>query len=222
MVLTVQGFFFDDGLYLIELFGIRVASVEILLIVVGYLLGSVPVGFIVGLRSGINVRETGSGNVGATNVARVVGRRQGILTLIADTAKGFLPVILAMQLGASVAATVLVGAAAFLGHLFPIFLKFKGGKGVATGLGVFLAVAPMATLVLVAVFAIIVLTSRIVSLSSILTALAAPIVFWLFAYPPRVVAMAAFIALAITWRHHGNIRRMMNGSEPRFGSASSQ
>jgi glycerol-3-phosphate acyltransferase PlsY len=196
--------------------------VEILLILLGYLLGSVPVGFILGLRSGIDVRETGSGNVGATNVARVVGKRQGILTLIADTAKGFLPVILAMQLGASLAATVLVGAAAFLGHLYPIFLKFKGGKGVATALGVFLAVAPMATLVLVALFAVTVLASRIVSLSSILTAVAAPIIFWLFSYPPLVVGMAAFIALAITCRHRSNIRRMMNGSEPRFGSASSQ
>jgi glycerol-3-phosphate acyltransferase PlsY len=196
--------------------------VEILLILFGYLMGSVPVGFILGSRSGIDVREVGSGNVGATNVARVVGKRQGILTLIADTAKGFLPVILAMQLGASLAATVLVGAAAFLGHLYPIFLKFKGGKGVATALGVFLAVAPMATLVLVALFAVTVLASRIVSLSSILTAVAAPIIFWLFSYPPLVVGMAAFIALAITCRHRSNIRRMMNGSEPRFGSASSQ
>lgn len=185
-------------------------------------MGSVPVGFILGSRSGIDVRTAGSGNVGATNVARVVGKRQGILTLIADTAKGFLPVILAMQLGASLAATVLVGAAAFLGHLHPIFLKFKGGKGVATALGVFLAVAPMATLVLVALFAVTVLASRIVSLSSILTAVAAPIIFWLFSYPPLVVGMAAFIALAITCRHHSNIRRMMNGSEPRFGSANSQ
>jgi acyl phosphate:glycerol-3-phosphate acyltransferase len=196
--------------------------VEILLIVLGYLLGSVPVGFILGSRSGIDVRKSGSGNVGATNVARVVGKRQGTLTLIADVAKGFLPVLLAMQLGASLAATILVGTAAFLGHLFPIFLKFKGGKGVATALGVFLALAPMATLVLVALFGVAVLTSRIVSLSSILTALAAPIIFWLFAYPPLVVGMAAFIALAITSRHQSNIRRMMNGSEPRFGSASSQ
>jgi acyl phosphate:glycerol-3-phosphate acyltransferase len=196
--------------------------VEILLILFGYLMGSVPVGFILGSRSGIDVRTAGSGNVGATNVARVVGKRQGILTLIADTAKGFLPVILAMQLGASLAATVLVGAAAFLGHLHPIFLKFKGGKGVATALGVFLAVAPMATLVLVALFAVTVLASRIVSLSSILTAVAAPIIFWLLSYPPLVVGMAAFIALAITCRHRSNIRRMMNGSEPRFGSANSQ
>jgi len=185
-------------------------------------MGSVPVGFILGSRSGIDVRTAGSGNVGATNVARVVGKRQGILTLIADTAKGFLPVILAMQFGANLAATVLVGAAAFLGHLHPIFLKFKGGKGVATALGVFLAVAPMATLVLVALFAVTVLARRIVSLSSILTAVAAPIIFWLFSYPPLVVGMAAFIALAITCRHRSNIRRMMNGSEPRFGSANSQ
>ena len=195
---------------------------EILLIVIGYLLGSVPVGFILGLRSGIDVRESGSGNVGATNVARVVGKRQGILTLIADTAKGFLPVILAMQLGASLPATILVGTAAFLGHLYPIFLKFKGGKGVATALGIFLALAPMATLVLLVLFGVTVLTSRIVSLSSILTALASPILFWFLAYPPWVVGMAAFIALAITWRHQKNIRRIMNGSEPRFRSASSQ
>jgi acyl phosphate:glycerol-3-phosphate acyltransferase len=196
--------------------------VEVLLILFGYLLGSVPVGFILGLRSGIDVRETGSGNFGATNVARVVGKRQGILTLIADTAKGFLPVILAMQLGASLAATILVGMAAFIGHVYPIFLKFKGGKGVATALGVFLAIAPLATLVLIALFAVTVLATRIVSLSSILSAVAAPIIFWLFSYPPLVIGMAAFIALAITWRHQSNIRRMMNGSEPRFGSASSQ
>jgi acyl phosphate:glycerol-3-phosphate acyltransferase len=180
------------------------------------------VGFILGLRSGIDVRETGSGNVGATNVARVVGKRQGILTLIADTAKGFVPVILAMQFGASLATIILVGTAAFVGHLYPIFLKFKGGKGVATALGVFLAVAPVATLVLIALFAVTVLTSRIVSLSSILAALAAPIIFWLFHYPPLVIGMAAFIAVAITLRHRSNIQRMMNGSEPRFGSASSQ
>ena len=185
-------------------------------------MGSVPVGFILGLRSGIDVRETGSGNVGATNVARVVGRLQGILTLIADTAKGFFPVILALQLEASLAATILVGMAAFIGHLYPIFLKFEGGKGVATALGVFLAIAPLATLVLVALFAVSVLTSRIVSLSSILAAVAAPIIFWLFSYPPLVVGMAAFIALTITCRHRSNIRRMMNGSEPRFGSASSR
>ena len=195
---------------------------ETLLIVIAYLLGSVPVGFILGLRSGIDVRASGSGNVGATNVARVVGKRQGILTLIADTAKGFVPVILAMQLGASLAAIVLVGMAAFVGHLYPIYLKFKGGKGVATALGVFLAVAPMATLVLIALFAVMVLISRIVSLSSILAAVAAPIIFWLFYYPPSVVGMAAFIAVAITWRHRSNIQRLMNGSEPRFGSASSQ
>jgi acyl phosphate:glycerol-3-phosphate acyltransferase len=192
--------------------------VEILLILFGYLMGSVPVGFILGSRSGIDVRQAGSGNVGATNVARVVGKRQGILTLIADTAKGFLPVVIAMQLEVSLAATILVGVAAFFGHLYPIFLKFKGGKGVATALGVFLAMAPMATLVLVAVFGVAVLTSRIVSLSSILTAFAAPIIFWLFDYPPLVVGMAAFIALALTWRHQSNIRRMLNGSEPRFGS----
>ena len=195
---------------------------EILLILIGYLLGSVPAGFILGSMSGVDVRRSGSGNVGATNVARVVGKRQGILTLIADSAKGFVPVILATQVGAGLAVIVLVGIAAFLGHLYPIFLKFKGGKGVATALGVFLALAPTATLVLIAIFAATVLSSRIVSLSSIAIAVAAPIIFWLFHYPTSVISMALFIGAAIVIRHRANIQRLINGSEPRFRSASSQ
>jgi acyl phosphate:glycerol-3-phosphate acyltransferase len=196
--------------------------VEILLILIGYLLGSVPAGFILGSMSGVDVRRSGSGNVGATNVARVVGKRQGILTLIADSAKGFVPVILATQVGARLAVIVLVGIAAFLGHLYPIFLKFKGGKGVATALGVFLALAPTATLVLIAIFAATVLSSRIVSLSSIAIAVAAPVIFWLFHYPASVISMALFIGAAIVFRHRANIQRLINGSEPRFRSASSQ
>ena len=195
---------------------------EILLILFGYLLGSVPTGFILGLMAGIDVRNAGSGNVGATNVARVAGKRRGVLTLIGDTAKGVVPVILALQMGAGLTITVLAGAAAFVGHLYPIFLKFHGGKGVATALGVFVALAPPAAFVLVVIFIAIALTSRIVSVGSIATSLAAPLILWLFSYPPVVIGMAAVFAAAITVRHRSNIQRLLNGTEPRFGSANSR
>lgn len=195
---------------------------EIILILFGYLLGSVPTGFILGWMAGVDVRKAGSGNVGATNVARVAGKRQGFLTLIGDTAKGVVPVILALQMGANLTTTVMAGAAAFVGHLYPVFLKFRGGKGVATALGVFVALAPVAALVLILMFIAIALSSRIVSVGSIATAMAAPLILWLFSYPPIVVGMAVFIAAAITLRHRSNIQRLLNGTEPRFGSANSR
>ena len=198
------------------------AFMDGILILLGYLLGSVPTGYLLGMFAGVDVTKSGSGNVGATNVARVLGRWQGGLTLIADAAKGLIPVVLAMQSGASLGTTVLAGTAAFLGHLYPIFLKFRGGKGVATALGVFIALAPLAALILLAVFALTALTSRIVSLGSIVTAAIAPFILWLFHYPPIVIGMAAFIAVAIIFRHRSNIQRLINGSEPRFRPANSR
>ena len=195
---------------------------DALLILFGYLLGSIPTGYLLGMSAGVDVTKAGSGNVGATNVARVLGRWQGVLTLIADAAKGLIPVVVAMQSGASLVATVLAGTAAFVGHLYPIFLKFRGGKGVATAFGVFIALAPLAALLLLVVFALTAFTSRIVSLSSMVTAATAPLIVWLFHYPPLVIGMAAFIGAAIIFRHRSNIQRLINGSEPRFRSASSR
>jgi glycerol-3-phosphate acyltransferase PlsY len=192
--------------------------VELLLIVLAYLLGSVPTGYLLGRMAGIDVRQAGSGNVGATNVARVVGKSQGVLTLAADAAKGFIPMILAVQLGFSSLATALVAAAVFLGHLYPVFLRFKGGKGVATALGVFLGLAPAAALVLIVIFTTVVLSTRIVSLGSIVTAAAAPLALWWFAYAPILVAMSAFLSLMIILRHRTNIQRLLTGTEPKFGS----
>src|SRR5918995_624370 len=140
---------------------------EFILILVAYLLGSIPTGYVLGSRAGVDVRKAGSGNVGATNVARVVGKRQGLLTLIGDTAKGFIPVLVAGQLNSTTEVIALVAVAAFLGHLYPVFLKFHGGKGVATALGVLLGLAPLATVVLIAIFVLIVVTSRLVSPSSL-------------------------------------------------------
>ena len=193
-----------------------------LLVLFAYLLGSVPTGYILGSVAGVDVRKAGSGNVGATNVARVVGKRYGILTLVADIAKGFVPVIVALNIGLTPAATALVGIAAFLGHLYPVFLRFQGGKGVATALGVFLGLAPWATLILMAIFVLVLLATRVVSLSSMVAAGCAPIVFGLFFHSPILTGMSLFIALMIVLRHRSNIQRLLSGTEPRLGTSSSR
>lgn len=185
-------------------------------LVFAYLLGSIPTGFIVGSFSGVDVRQAGSGNVGATNVARVVGKRQGLITLLGDVAKGFIPVYLSAQLELGVTITALVALAAFLGHLYPVFLKFQGGKGVATALGVYLALAPMATVVLVFVFSVVAMASRVVSLASLIAAGFAPIAFWFFSDPPFLIWLSLLIGLLIMFRHRENIQRLLSGAEPRF------
>jgi glycerol-3-phosphate acyltransferase PlsY len=189
-----------------------------LMIGLAYLLGSIPTGFILGAWAGVDVRKSGSGNVGATNVARVLGKRQGLYTLVADVAKGLLPVLIALQLGFTSRFASVVGIAAFLGHLFPAFLKFKGGKGVATALGVFIGLAPLGTLILVALFGAIMLISRTVSLSSMAAAAAAPAVFWCLSYDLAVIATSAGLAAIIILRHRSNIQRLLAGTEPKFGA----
>jgi glycerol-3-phosphate acyltransferase PlsY len=192
------------------------------LVLTAYLLGSVPTGYILGSLAGVDVRKAGSGNVGATNVARVAGKRHGIFTLIADVAKGFVPVIIAIHLNFSPLATACVGIAAFLGHLYSVFLRFKGGKGVATAVGVFLALAPWATLVLILIFAAVLLATRAVSLSSMVAAAAAPLVLWLSSHPPIYVWMSFLIAVMIVLRHRENIQRLLSGTEPKLGAANSR
>ena len=192
--------------------------VIILLIFAAYVIGSVPTGYLLGKLRGVDVRTIGSGNVGATNVARAVGKSQGIITLIADAAKGYLPVFMALQLGQDSLTVALTAIAAFLGHLYPLFLNFRGGKGVATGFGALLALAPMATLVLVVVFALTVVATRIVSLGSLATAVAAPLSLWLFHQPPVIVTMGCFLGAMVILRHRANIRRLLAGTEPRFGA----
>lgn len=189
-------------------------------VIFAYLLGSVPTGYILGSLAGVDVRKAGSGNVGATNVARVVGKRHGIFTLVADIAKGLVPVVIALYLGLTSTATALVGVAAFLGHLYPVFLRFQGGKGVATALGVFLGLSPWATLVLMPIFVLVILATRVVSLSSMVAAASAPIVFWLLTSSPILTGTSVFIALMIILRHRGNIQRLLSGTEPRVDAFS--
>lgn len=187
-----------------------------LVVLFAYLLGSVPTGFLLGSLAGVDVRKTGSGNVGATNVARVAGKKHGILTLLGDTAKGFVPVFVALQMGLGAAATGLVALAAFLGHLYPVFLKFQGGKGVATALGALLALTPPAALVLMVIFSLVAAASRTVSLASIVAAGAAPVAIWLFGYPPASTGVGLVMALLVVWRHRDNIQRLCAGVEPKF------
>lgn len=183
-----------------------------------YLLGSIPSGYVLGKLSGVDVRQVGSGNIGATNVARALGKWQGVLTLVADALKGALPAALGIWLALAPLSTAALAAAAFLGHLYPVFLKFRGGKGVATALGALLVIAPLATLLMVALFAVVVLATRLVSLSSLIAAAAAPLALWLLSEPSEFVWWGAFIAAMIVWRHRGNIQRLLAGTEPRFGS----
>jgi glycerol-3-phosphate acyltransferase PlsY len=193
----------------------------IALIVFAYLLGSIPTGYILGKFSGVDVRQVGSGNVGATNVARAVGKWQGVLTLLADAMKGMLPAAIGLTMMLPSAAIAALSAAAFLGHLYPIFLNFRGGKGVATALGALLVIAPLASLLLVAIFAAVVFPTRLVSLSSIVAAASAPFALWLFLQPRAIVLLGAFLAAMIVWRHRGNILRLRAGTEPRFDAHSS-
>lgn len=186
------------------------------IVLFAYLLGSVPTGFLLGSLSGVDVRQVGSGNVGATNVARVVGKKQGFIVLVGDVAKGFIPPFLSLQLDLSYGITSLAALATFIGHLYPVFLRFQGGKGVATALGIFLCLAPMATIVLIFVFLFVVMVSQVISLASLVAAGLAPIVFWIFSYSPFLIWLSLLIAVLVTVRHRENIQRLISGVEPRF------
>lgn len=191
-------------------------GVLILSSAVAYLCGSIPTGVLIAKRQGIAVRETGSGNIGATNVARMAGKKAGILTLVGDVLKGLLPVLIVrwLSLGEIVQASTAVMA--ILGHLFSVFMRFSGGKGVATGLGVFLGLAPTAILTALLGFAIVIAATRLVSLASIIAAALTPFLIFFFSYPRPHTIAGIIIAVLIIVRHHENISRLMKGEEQKF------
>jgi glycerol-3-phosphate acyltransferase PlsY len=188
-----------------------------------YLLGSIPFGLLVGkLFGGGDVRKAGSGNIGATNVSRVAGPLAGILTLIFDTAKGTAAVWIAARVTNNSAAWMMIAAfAVLLGHCFPVWLKFKGGKGVATALGVFLALSPLAAVSALLLFTLCVAYWRFVSLGSVAAAAAMPLlIYFLWApghAPPLIIDLGTLaIAALVIYKHGGNLQRLVNGTEPRF------
>ena len=189
-------------------------------IVVSYLLGSIPFGYLlVKIFRGQDIRQSGSGNIGATNVSRT-SPTLGILTLLLDALKGFAAVAIARFVFPE--HPLLMGIAALfsiVGHMFPVWLKFRGGKGVATGLGSFVLIAPKAILAMVILFAGIVLVFRYVSLASITAVALFPALAWLldgYLANPRMLACMALSSLLIVAKHHENIRRLMAGTENRF------
>lgn len=188
----------------------------ILLII--YLVAAIPTGIVLAKVMGYeDVRGKGSGNIGATNVYRVAGKLPGILTLLGDILKGFLP-LLACKLWLNPTPTQLgiACAVAIVGHCYPVYLKFKGGKGVATALGIFLVLSPKAVLLAAVVFIITVAVSRFISLGSVLAALSAPLLILMFNHPQPIFLATTFIASLIIWRHRSNIKRLLDGSENRF------
>jgi glycerol-3-phosphate acyltransferase PlsY len=195
-----------------------------LVAVIAYLLGSIPFGYLLlKIFRKQDVRTIGSGNIGATNVARSGAKGLGIATLVLDALKGFFAVSFARMLALDsepLRYMALAALFAILGHMFPVWLKFKGGKGVATGVGVFLALAPKAVLVVLVIFAAIVAVSRYVSLGSIVASALFPI-FFLFMYrsnaTPATVLLVCGVAALIIWKHRDNIRRLASGTEHKFG-----
>jgi glycerol-3-phosphate acyltransferase PlsY len=200
----------------------------ILTLAIAYLLGSIPFGYLL-VRTFRNedIRATGSGNIGATNVARSGAKGLGVVTLLLDALKGFLAVVIAQKICAHydfpdayrvVAAAALV---AVIGHIFPIWLGFRGGKGVATALGVFLALSPLSALIGLLVFIIVVALTRLVSLASIVGAvvLTTLAIFTNNKHSLFVDLCYVAIALLVIAKHHANIRRLLVGTESRFGSA---
>lgn len=189
-----------------------------MVLVVIYLIAAIPTGIVLArLMGGADIRQQGSGNIGATNVYRVVGKLAGVLTLIGDTLKGFLP-LLAYQswLSPTPAQLGLACVVAILGHCYPVYLKFKGGKGVATALGIFLVLSPKAVLGALVVFILAVAISRFISLGSVLAALSAPLLILMLDHPQPIFLATLAIAMLVIWRHRSNIRRLLDGTENRF------
>jgi glycerol-3-phosphate acyltransferase PlsY len=195
---------------------------ESLLVAATYLVGSVPSALlVVWMLAGKDVRKEGSGNIGATNAARVAGLLAGVVVTIMDVAKGAVPVWLMTILNPSsawLAATVL---AAVVGHCFPIWLRFRGGKGVATGFGAFMVLSPLATLAGAGVWLVVLAVGRRVSLASLLAAALMPVLFVVIdRQSPLILAAVSVAAILIIARHHSNIRNLVPGDEPRVGGSS--
>jgi glycerol-3-phosphate acyltransferase PlsY len=184
-----------------------------------YLLGSIPFAFLLARRRGIDLRRAGSGNVGASNVLRTSGVSLAVLAMALDGLKGTLAVLIAERVSAVPAAPVAAGLASVLGHVYPVWLRFHGGKGVATAAGVFTLLAPAALTAAAAVFAIAVVATRVISVGSVSAAVALPIATALIDAPRLVVAGAVLAAAIIVYSHRANLARLVAGTERRVGGA---
>lgn len=194
----------------------------LIILAIAYLLGSIPFGYIlVRVFRKEDIRTTGSGNIGATNVARSGAKGLGILTLLLDCGKAFAAVMIAKHFApGNLDLPSLAAVAAILGHVFPVWLGFRGGKGVASALGVYLALSWPSALAALAIFLVVVLLTRYVSLASIIGAIVLPVVFLKFTTDHSVIAIGSivFLSLLVIVKHHANISRLLQGKESKFGS----
>jgi acyl phosphate:glycerol-3-phosphate acyltransferase len=200
----------------------------VLTLLCAYLLGSIPTGFLVAKARGVDIRSVGSGNIGATNVFRILGTAAGVLVLLADAAKGWVAVFVVARLfagwaqagaGSSALEWFKLGAgvAAILGHNYTCWLRFKGGKGIATSAGVLVALVPWALLVALGIWVVVFAFSRYVSLASICAAFALPFAAWAFGESTTIVVVIAALAALAIYKHKANIKRLLNGTENRIG-----
>lgn len=187
----------------------------VIAVVIGYLLGSLPFGYWAGRLKGVDLRLVGSGNTGGTNAIRVLGARYGVPVILLDIAKGVVAVLIAREL-AGVTAEVLAATAAVLGHAFPVFLRFRGGKAVAVGAGAMFALAPVIGLLVTLVWFVVAAVTRYVSLASLATAVAFPTLTFVFDEPWSVRLFALAGGLFVIWRHRSNIARLRAGTEHRI------
>ena len=187
-------------------------------VTVGYAVGSIPFAFLVGrLAAGVDLRQTGSGNVGAANTLRTSGAAAAACVLVLDVAKGMTGVLWAARLGGGETATALAGLGAVVGHIYPVWLRFRGGKGVATAAGVFSVLTPLAIAPAAAIFVVTVWVTRYVSLGSVLATIALGPLAWSTGASPAATAAAAAAGALIVFRHRSNLGRLRHGSERRLG-----
>ena len=203
----------------------------ILAVALAYLLGGIPFALLLGRLRGVDIRRIGSGNIGATNLTRALGKPWGITAFILDFLKGLAPVLLFQLVPwpprgqeselSQVHVQILCGLAAILGHVFSVWAKFKGGKGVATSAGVFIGLAPVAVLLGLGVWLVVVFATRIVSLASIAAAVALPFVVWLGPGEASgsLLIFAVALGIFVVWAHRSNVGRLMRGEEKRFSRA---
>ena len=190
----------------------------LLLLAIGYLLGSMPNGYLAGRSlKGIDLRQCGSGSTGATNVLRNVGKGPALVVFLLDVGKGALAVLLAKSFGMNDWVQVLAGLAALAGHIWPVWLGWKGGKAVATGLGMFLGLAWPVGLACFGLFMAVISLSRIVSLSSVVAAIGLPVLMVLAGASGASISVSVVASVMVLWRHRSNIERLIAGTEPRIG-----
>jgi glycerol-3-phosphate acyltransferase PlsY len=200
----------------------------ILVVLIAYLLGSIPTGFLVAKARGVDIRTVGSGNIGATNVFRILGKSAGTFVLLADAAKGWVAVFVVAKLFAGWLypaagplardwSAICAGVAAILGHNYTCWLHFKGGKGIATSAGVLVALVPLPLIIILAIWTVVFALSRYVSLASISAAFALPFAAWVIGESTAITLVTAALAVLAIYKHRANIQRLLRGTENRIG-----